>query len=496
MLEGLRSGVLYTALGKYSNVVIQLAVNMVLSRLLSPRDYGVVAVAQVFLLFFTTIVDAGLGPAVIQNRSLSERDHRVLFSYSIVFSCILSILFAATGPLIAHFYGNPVYLPLALAMSSTLLLQGFNMIPNALMNKAKRFREVNLRLVASNLCGGVAGIWTALAGWGAYALVMSFTVPALVAFVLNMLLLRVWPARSLERASLSKVWKFAKSQFGFNFINYFSRNIDKILVGKFMGPAAVGNYSKSYQLLMLPNQVLLEVINPVLLPVLADHQDDVRTVREVYYKLVRFLLLIGFPLSVFLFFQAANVIRVMYGSQWGAAVLPFSILALTVWVQMSLSSTGSIFQVLGQTGYLFWNGCITALLLVSSIVIGCLLGSLTTLAISLSVGFVLNFVVIFFLMTRKLFASSFLDFLRRVCLVPLGGGVLVGAVLLALKLALPELGTLLSLVVSGVSSLLIFAIYTKMTGQMGTLRALLFRRSPAHVQLSGEEGKTQGKEQD
>lgn len=299
MLEHLRAGVLYTALGKYSNVVIQLVINMVLSRLLTPQAYGLVAVAQVFLLFFTTLVDAGLGPAVIQNKHLSDHDHRVLFSYSILFSALLALIFAALGPALAWFYHNAIYLPLSLAMSATLFLQGINMIPNALMNKAKRFREVNLRLVVSNFCGGVAGIWTAFQGWGVYALVMSFTVPALIAFALNMLLLRVRPARQLDRASLGKVWAFAKSQFGFNFINYFSRNIDKILVGKLMGPAAVGNYSKSYQLLMMPNQVLLEVINPVLLPVLSDYQDNPKYVQKVYYSIVHLLLLIGFPLSFF-----------------------------------------------------------------------------------------------------------------------------------------------------------------------------------------------------
>jgi O-antigen/teichoic acid export membrane protein len=247
---------------------------------------------------------------------------------------------------------------------------------------------------------------TAFIGWGAYALIISTTVPAIMAFFLNLILLRIRPASRLDKKSLSKVWRFAKSQFGFNFINYFSRNIDKILVGRMMGSTALGNYSKSYQLLMMPNQVLLGVLNPVLLPVLSDYQDDVVMVRKSYLAIVHILALVGMPLSVFLSFESRDVIYVLFGSQWGDAVFPFTILALTVWIQMALSSTGAIFQTLGQTRQLFWNGCISAMLLVTSIVIGCLFGNINAVSVCLAIGFFLNFVVIYWMMMRYSLKSN------------------------------------------------------------------------------------------
>ncbi|RBP98503.1 lipopolysaccharide biosynthesis protein [Bifidobacterium aemilianum] len=477
MTNHLRSGILYTALGKYSNVIIQLLVNIVLSRLLSPHDYGVVAVAQVFLLFFTTLVDAGLGPALIQNKSLTEHDNRVLFRYSILFSLLLSLAFMLLGPGIARFYDDGTYIPLSISMASTLFFQGINMVPNALMNKDKRFKEVNMRLVFSNLCGGLAGICGALAGWGVYALVLSFTVPAIFAFVMNMLLLRIAPARRFDRSSLSKVWNFAKHQFGFNFINYFSRNVDKILVGKMMGPTALGNYSKSYQLLLMPNQVLLEVINPVLLPVLSDYQDDIVYIRTVYFKIVHLLLLIGFPLSVFMSWESGDIIRVLFGNQWGGAVLPFSILALTVWIQMSLSSTGAIFQALGQTGYLFWNGCITAIVMVSGIVIGCLMGSITSLALTLSVSFLINFIIIFFLMIYRLLESTVLDFAHECIVKPLGAGLLLAATLVLVRVLIPPMPPLVRLLLTALTSVLVLLPYTAITGELSLLKSLFFRYS-------------------
>lgn len=480
MLKYLRSGILYTALGKYSNVVIQLIVNAVLSRLLTPHDYGVVAIVQVFLIFFTTLVDAGLGPAVIQNKTLTDQDNTVLFRYSVLFSMGLSALFIMISPLIAIFYGNSIYIPLAATMSLTLFFQGINMIPNALMDKAKRFREVNIRLVVSNICGGIAGVVTAFVGWGAYALVISTTVPAIMAFVLNLILLRIRPSSHFDRKSLSKVWKFAKSQFGFNFINYFSRNIDKILVGKMMGAEALGNYSKSYQLLMMPNQVLLGVLNPVLLPVLSDYQDDVTMVRKTYLSIVHILALIGLPLSVFLSFESRDIIYILFGNQWDNAVFPFAILALTVWIQMTLSSTGAIFQTLGQTRQLLWNGCISAGLMVTSIVIGCLFGNINAMSISLSIGFFLNFIAIYWMMMKYTLHSDFKTLLTQF-VKPCCGGIILATILLGLHAFPVQFNHFTSLLINtGVMVVVVIASYS-ILGEWKYIRSIFSRNQTSMI---------------
>lgn len=476
MINYLRSGVIYTAMGKYSNVLIQLIVNAVLSRVLNPYDYGVVSVIQVFLLFFTTIVDAGLGPAIIQNKTLTEHDNRVLFTYSIAFSALLSVIFACCAPFIAWFYHDRQYVWLTLAMTSVLFFQGINMVPNALMDKDKRFKEVNVRLIIANVSGGVVGIVAAVCGLGAYALILSFLVPAIVAFCLNMWLLRTRPAWHTERESLRKVWTFAKSQFGFNFINYFSRNTDKILVGKMMGPVALGNYAKSYQLLMMPNQVLLGVLNPVLLPVLSDYQDDVAFVRRSYMKIVHVLALVGVPVSVFLCFESRDVIFFLYGNQWTEAVMPFAILALTVWIQMTMSSTGAIFQTLGKANYLFWNGCITAVILVTTTIIGCVRGDLITLSFSLSIGFLLNFIIIYWLMMVKTLDSNMRTLLREF-VTPFLIGAAVAAVFTVMRLFVPIHGTFASLVLYTGVFVLVFAAMVMLTGDWKLLRSLFMRNS-------------------
>lgn len=485
MIQYLRSGVIYTAMGRYSNVIIQLIVNAVLSRLLNPYDYGVVSVIQVFLLFFTTIVDAGLGPAIIQNKTLDDHDNRVLFTYSIWFSLILAVIFGLSAPLIAWFYHDAQYVPLTLAMTSVLFFQGLNMVPNALMDKDKRFREVNIRLIIANVAGGVVGIVAAYFGLGAYALILSFLIPAVVAFILNMWLLRIRPARHTDRKSLQKVWVFARSQFGFNFVNYFSRNTDKILVGRMMGPVALGNYAKSYQLLMMPNQVLLGVLNPVLLPVLSDYQDDVAYVRRTYMKIVRVLALVGVPLSVFLSFESKDIIFFLYGNQWGEAVPPFAILALTVWIQMTLSSTGAIFQTLGKANYLFMNGCITAVILVTATVIGCIRGDLVSLAISLSIGFLLNFIVIYWLMMVRTLDSNLGELFKQL-INPLLIAIVVAVVFGVMRTFIPDHSVLVNLVLYSLTYVLIFAGMITILGEWRLFQGFLARRRQEEKEIEEE----------
>jgi O-antigen/teichoic acid export membrane protein len=464
MIEHLKTGILYTALGKYSNVLIQLVINIVLSRVLTPHDYGLVAVVQVFLVFFTTIVDAGLGPAIIQNKSLTEHDNRVLFTYSLLFVVLLCIIFALCGYPISLVYGNPIYIPLSLAMSVTLFFLGINMVPNALLDKMKRFRAVNMRLVLANLCGGIIGVSTAFVGWGAYALVAGLTVPGIVSFILNVWLLRLAPAAHLDKVVLAKVWTFAKNQFGFNLINYFSRNADTILIGKVFGPTAVANYSKAYQLLMMPNNVLLGIINPVLLPILSDYQDDVAYIRQAYLKIVHVLALIGVPLSVFLCIEGHDIIFTLFGNQWGDAVPPFMIVSLTVWIQMTLSSTGAVFQALNKTHQLFITGSLSAAILVSSIVAGVFMGSIDTVAIILSIGFLLNFFLNYSIMMTVVLDSSLVTLLKEF-IAPFGIGIVLAAVLLPLKGVIPAFTPIIDLIIYGAITMVLFLLYMSVTGE-------------------------------
>src|SRR5699024_9408089 len=163
----------------------------------------------------------------------------------------------------------------------------------------------------------------------------------------------------------------------------------------------------------MPNNILLGIINPVLQPVLSDYQNDVLRIRETYFKILRLLALVGVSISVFLSIFSREIILFLFGDQWGAAVFPFQILATTVWVQMTLSSTGAIFQARNKTRELLTTGIYSAIILVSSIVVGIILGNLNSVAISLTIGFYINYFMNFSRVMKLTLNSNIFEMLKE-----------------------------------------------------------------------------------
>ena len=164
-----------------------------------------------------------------------------------------------------------------------------------------------------------------------YALIVNPILSSVLLFVLSY---RAYPQRlrpTFGLDAIRKIFSFSAYQFLFNAINYFSRNLDKLLIGKYMGMTPLGYYEKSYRLMMLPLQNITHVISPVMHPVFSEFQHDLQRVRTSYEKIVRLLAFIGFPLSVFLWFAAQEVVLIIFGSQWMPSVPVFRILSLSCW---------------------------------------------------------------------------------------------------------------------------------------------------------------------
>ena len=125
MNTNLKKGFLFSAIGTYSNFALQLIIQMVLSRLLTPKEYGIVAIIQVFIVFFQMMVEAGLGPAIIQNKNLNNSDYKNIFTFSGFFAIILAIFFGIFGNLLAIIYNNDIYIYLTWVQSISILFNGF-----------------------------------------------------------------------------------------------------------------------------------------------------------------------------------------------------------------------------------------------------------------------------------------------------------------------------------------------------------------------------------
>lgn len=203
------------------------------------------------------------------------------------------------------------------------------------------------------------------------------------------------------------------NQLGFNILNYFSRNLDELLIGKYLSPSDLGNYNKSYRLLMYPATILGSIINPVLLPIMSDYQNDISMIKKTYVRMQGIFSDFVFPLSIFLSFSAKSIITLMYGNQWTEAIVPFEILALSVWAQVLNISAGTIFQVRNMTSKLLLTGIISSGIIVTAIISGVLQRSILSISLYLTIAFIINTVVVLQMVMKNAFNSSIVPLLKK-----------------------------------------------------------------------------------
>lgn len=280
-------GVVWSAIEKYSGLLVQLLITAVLARLLTPTDFGVIAIATVITTFFNMFTDMGIGAAIVQNQTLTREDLRSLFSFSVYAGVILAVLFFFSSYLISSFYDNALLLPICQLLSLNLLFAAWNMVPNALIRKAKRFKFIAVRSFALLVVCGILSVSVALVGGGVYSLLITPILSSLAIFLVNY---RQYPIKfslSVRKKSLAKVFSFSIFQFLFSFVNYFSRNLDKLILGKYYSMSDLGYYEKSYRLMLLPMNYVTNVVTPVMHPILTTLQDDYAQLADKYNKILR-----------------------------------------------------------------------------------------------------------------------------------------------------------------------------------------------------------------
>src|SRR5574344_1442108 len=264
------SGVAYTAIAKYSGIIISLIVTAVLARLIVPEEFGIVAIATVIITFFAIFSDLGIAPAIVQNKGLNEKDLSNIFSFTLFMGLILAVLFFFFFLLIVNYYANKILIPICLIFSINLLFSSLNIVPNALLFKNKQFKFIAYRTLTVQLLAGVLAVAAALFGLGIYSLLINPVISSVAMFIMSYIKYPQSLSIRFSLSSMKKIFSFSFYQFMFNLINYFSRNLDKLMIGKYLGMSPLGYYEKSYRLMMLPLQNITNVITPVMHPVFAD----------------------------------------------------------------------------------------------------------------------------------------------------------------------------------------------------------------------------------
>lgn len=461
--QQLFSGVFYTAIAKYSGIIISLVVAGILARLLSPDDFGIVAIATVIISFFAIFTDMGLSPAIIQNKTLTQDDLTNIYSFTFWTGIAVALLFFIASWPISAYYDSPILRTLCQLLSINLFFASVNIVPGALFYKNKEFKFIAIRSFVIQITAGTGAVIAALSGAGLYALLITPIVSSILIYIISFHRYPQHLRMTLGLSSIRKIFSYSVYQFLFNVICYFSRNLDKLLIGKHMGMSDLGYYEKSYRLMMLPLQNITQVVTPVMHPIFSDFQDDKMKLATSYERIIRFLAFIGLPLSVLLFFTAEEVTLIIFGNQWLPSVAVFRILALSVGIQIILSSSGSIFQAAGDTRSLFICGLFSSTLNVAGIVLGIFyFGTLTAIAGCIVTTFTINFVQCYWQMYRVTFGRNLRPFVRQL-ISPLAVSGLMVLALIPVQYAMEGMNIFVTIIAKGIISFIIFGGYIQAT---------------------------------
>lgn len=409
----LTKGVFWIAVAKYSGIFISLGITAILARNVSPAAFGTMAVATVIMAFLDIFTDMGIGPAIIQFKDLSKRQINTLFMFGSLIGLILATgLFFCAIP-ISEYYKDPVLVRVTRCLCVCLIFNALNIVPNGLMLKAKRFKTVALRTLGFQLfCGGIA-VWGALHGWGIYALIVTPVLSSIGVFIVNFVNYPQKIIFNLDLVVIKRIWSYSSFQFLFSFVNYFSRNLDKLIIGKYFSMAQLGYYDKSYRLMQLPLQNITYVITPVLHPILSTLQDNKHELGEKNKKLLTILSQISFPLGLMLFFCAKEIILIIFGKNWEPSVPVFEILALSLPLQILLSTSGSLFQAAGRTNHMFYTGIYNTIVTVAGFLIAAIkIRTLEAMAWAWDITLMINFINTYLVMNKFTFNFSFGSFLK------------------------------------------------------------------------------------
>lgn len=363
-------GIGWGAAGQIARQSITLATAVLLARFLMPEDFGLFAMAQVLVGFALLFSDLGLGSALIQSREIDQRRLSTVFWANASLGGALGILMAMLSMPIASFYGKP-----ELAWVVTLLGLQFPITALAVVHRALLQRDLALdKLFRIDLSAfgvaGLAAVTAAYLGFGVWSLVVQ----ALLAPVVG---LAVTARYSLWRPALVFSVRESKDLFhyglhlsGFNVFNYWARNLDNLLIGKYLGAHALGVYSLAYRLMLFPISAITSVFGQVMLPILSRLQDKDDDFREIYLKACRVVGLVSFPLVVGLFVLAEPLIELVLGSQWRDAVPVFQILAISGLLQPIGATIGWIYTARARTDLMLRWGVVSGVVYMLSFLAG------------------------------------------------------------------------------------------------------------------------------
>ncbi|MBN8788887.1 MAG: MOP flippase family protein [Terrimonas sp.] len=371
-----KAGIKWSVIDQVVKQLITLIISGILSRLLTPAEYGLLGMITVAIGFLQVFRDMGLGSSIIRKQEISATEQSSIFWLNMAVGCLLMLLLMLAAPLLANFFKEPRLTLLVRVMSLNFVMGAMTVVPDALIQKAIDFKSYFYRNLGTVLAGGILGIWLAYKGFGVWALIGQSLLTTITGVIISFRMVKWRPRWVFNKALLKNHMKYSMPLLGDSTINYWVRNIDNLLVGKFLGASLLGIYNRAYSLMLLPVRQISVTLTRVMFPSFAIIQHDSGKMWDQYGKMMSLVAMISFPLMSFLGVYANEVIFIVYGSGWLEVVPLFKIFCFLGAIQSVATLSGSVFYATGRTALMFKVGLVSKALMIIGIAGGLFYGRL------------------------------------------------------------------------------------------------------------------------
>lgn len=343
---------------------------VVLARLLTPEDYGLIAMVAVVTGFISMFKDLGLSAATIQKEEISGDQVSTLFWVNIALSVFVTIVTAAIAPAVAFFYGESRLTLITIGFSVGFFFGGLTVQHEGLLRRQMRFAALAVSEIVALVLGLLAAIILALRGFHYWALVVNQLVQGLT-YAVGIWIVSGWrPARPVRNSGVRSMLVFGGNLTGFHIVNYFARNLDNMLIGRSWGSRQLGLYAKAYQLLLFPIDQINAPISAVAVPALSRLTDSPERYRSAYMRIVEKVAMITMPAMALMIATSDWIVLIVLGREWKEASTIFAWLGIAGMVQPIANTAGWLFISQGRTRDMFRWGLIGSGIIIASLVAG------------------------------------------------------------------------------------------------------------------------------
>ena len=363
------SGVKWSSLLQVGRQIIQFVTTAILARLLSPADFGLVGMATIVIGFVNLFKDLGTSSAIIQKKNVSQELIYSLFWINVAFGFLGTLVLFTSAPAIAKFYQEPRLTSILQILSLSFFISGLSILQKALLERNLDFKTLAKIDIVALFFSSSVGIILAFSGYGVWSLVLQTLTAVTITSILLWIANRWQPKFIFRWQEIKEISNYSLNLTGFNIFNYFTRNADYFLIGKFLGSQSLGYYTLAYKLMLYPLQNISRVIGKVMFPVFTKIQDDDVKFKTAYLEVIGYIAVVTFPLMIGLWASAEPFILTMFGSQWQPVIALLMILTPVGMAQSIETTIGQIYQIKDRTDLMFrWSICEGTLLIIAWVI--------------------------------------------------------------------------------------------------------------------------------